>query len=718
MENISVNRMKLSALALSALVASACNAPAPSAGQVANRESPGKAALTLGVGGLLNVTVGTTPGVSLRVDVFPYALVNDTFPVIVSTRNSAGQLVTVAGNITISLSTNPTAATLLGASTKAPVNGVARFDVSIAKAGQGYGIKASQAAAGTATSALFNVAYSQDGVPGTTTSTAGVISPKVPLFASIAPGDVHYYKFSATAGQHLTVSSYANRIDNADWDTSLRVRLLAPDGTTEIARAAAINADGPGVHNGLLLVRLPQEGDYYLACDADNSGFQAGTYALLTTLAVDPGISLQKETEAWGATGVNDTIATPQKLNTGTLYGHYDSTTTGGATSDFYSINVTLAARVRLDLNAARSGAPYGDRTWVGRLELQDSTGAVLWANDKSYGLDPAIDYVITKVGTYYVRVTTSDTQPNAYSSPYFLSYATTPYNPLAEPATNTTTASAMSVAYNSDVTGSFSAPGTHWFAFGGTAGDVVRLVAQDRTVLQTATLAMAPAGATPAAAAPTADVTILQADGVTEVATASSFTDASKSRLNYRQTILPSTNTYFVRVQASAAGKFGLRLEKVTATGREVEPNDTAATATVVPANGWISGAIGAAGEQDHFKVHAEAGQLVTVSVLAANGAGLGSLLSDWGSSLVPSVEIHDTAGNLLSAASADRKGAANFAEALQHPLLAQVGNLPPAVEASFRPAGGRDFDVMVTDADGQGGAAYFFALLAGKEK
>src|SRR3954452_14479500 len=493
MENISVNRMKLSALALSALVASACNAPAPSAGQVANRESPGKAALTLGVGGLLNVTVGTTPGVSLRVDVFPYALVNDTFPVIVSTRNSAGQLVTVAGNITISLSTNPTAATLLGASTKAPVNGVARFDVSIAKAGQGYGIKASQAAAGTATSAAFNVAYSQDGVPGTTTSTAAVISPKVPLFASIAPGDVHYYKFSATAGQHLTVSSYANRNDNADWDTSLRVRLLAPDGTTEIARAAAINADGPGVDNGLLLVRLPQDGDYYLACDADNSGFQAGTYALLTTLVVDPGVSLQKETEAWGATAVNDTIATAQKLNPGTLYGHYDSTATGAPTSDFYSITLVNPIRMRLELNAARSGATYGDRPWVGRLELQDATGNVLWANDKSYGLDPAIDYVITKVGTYYVRVTTSNDQPNGRSSPYFLNYQATPYVAAAETMANATVSGATTLRYGSDVTGSFSAAGTHWFGFAGTAGDVVRVVVQDRTMLQTATLAMQP---------------------------------------------------------------------------------------------------------------------------------------------------------------------------------------------------------------------------------
>jgi Bacterial pre-peptidase C-terminal domain len=701
----------LSALGAAALCAAACNSPGSSspAGQMREHEAAGTEV----------TTAGTTPGLFLRVDVFPYALVNDTFPVIVSIRNSAGQLMNVAGNITISLSTNPTAATLLGSAIKAPTNGVARFDVSIAKPGQGYVIKASQGPAGTATSALFNVDYSQNGVPGTTTSTAAVISPKVPLFASMAPGDVHYYKFSATAGQHLTVSSYANRLDNPNWDTSLRVRLLAPDGTTEIARAAGINGDGPGVDNGLLLVRLPQDGDYYLVCDADNSGFQAGTYALLTTLVVDPGISLQKETEAWGATGVNDTIATAQKLSAGTMYGHYDSTATGGATSDFYAITIVNPVRVRVDLNAARSGAPYGDRPWVGRLELQDSTGAVLWGNDRSYGLDPAIDYVITKAGTYYVRVTTSNVQPNAYSSPYFLNYASTPYTAVAETATNTTTAGATTVAYNSDVTGTFAGPGTHWFAFGGTAGDVVRLIVQDRTVLQGATLGLPPPAQAPAPVAPTSDMSFVQADGVTVLPAATSPMDATKSLLNYRQTILPSTATYFVRVQSNTAGKFGLRLEKVTATGREVEPNDTAATATVMPASNWVSGTIGTTGEQDHFRVHADAaGQLVTVSVLAANGAGLGSFLSDWGSSLIPSIEIRDAAGNLLSATSADRKGATNFAETLQHPLVAQISNVPPTVQTSFRAPAAADFDVMVTDADGQGGANYFYALQVGKNQ
>jgi hypothetical protein len=245
-----------------------------------------------------------------------------------------------------------------------------------------------------------------------------------------------------------------------------------------------------------------------------------------------------------------------------------------------------------------------------------------------------------------------------------------------------------------------------------------LRVIAQDRTVLQGATLGLPPQAQAPPGVAPTANVTFIQADGVTELPNGYPSMDPTKSKLNYRQTILPSTNTYFVRVQSPTGGKFGLRLEKVTATGREVEPNDTAATATLMPASGWVSGAIGSTGEQDHFRVHAEAGQLVTVSVLAANGAGLSSELSDWGSSLIPSVEIRDAAGNLLSATSADRKGATNFAETLQSPLVATISNVPPTVQTSFRALAAADFDVMVTDADGQGGANYFYALQVGKNQ
>jgi hypothetical protein len=55
----------LFALGAAAILASACNSP----GQMRTREA-GQAA----------TTPGTTPGLSLRVDLFPYALVGDTFP--------------------------------------------------------------------------------------------------------------------------------------------------------------------------------------------------------------------------------------------------------------------------------------------------------------------------------------------------------------------------------------------------------------------------------------------------------------------------------------------------------------------------------------------------------------------------------------------------------------------------------------------------------------
>jgi hypothetical protein len=701
-----VNRLKyLGALVFAAVLVNACGPQSPSEEQT---EQTDEAASQV-------ASAGTTAGSSLQVNVFPYALPGETFPVIVSSRSATGQLVN-AGNVTVRLSANPTGATLLGSTTKALVNGVARFDLSL-KAGQGYAITASSTQGSTSTSAPFNVAYSQDvGSPAYTLSSAPVISPKVPMFGALNPGEVHYYKFPATAGQQLSVSTYADRLDNVDWDTSMRVRLIAPDGTTELASAGAARADAPEVDNGLSLVRIPQDGDYYLACDLDEAGRLSGRYAMVMTLAADPGISLQTEAEPWGITGQNDTIATAQKLFTGTLYGHYDSTP-GSQASDFYAIAVSNPVRVRLDLNAARSGAAYGDRAWIGRLELQDASGAVLWANDRSYGLDPAIDYVITRAGTYYVRVTASDDQPNGRSSPYFLNYQATPYVAAAETAANATASGATTLRYGSDVTGSFSAAGTHWFGFAGTAGDVVRLVVQDRTMLQTATLTMQPPGAMPAAAGPTADVTVLQGDGATELPAGSSFIDASESRLNYRQTILPATGTYFVRVRSTGIGKFGLRLERLTTSAREVEPNDTATTATLVPAGGWISGSVSSA-EQDHFKVHAEAGQLVTVSVLAGRGAGLGSPLSDWGSSLVPSLQISDSLGNVLSATSARRNGPLDFAETLQHPLVAQIGNVPPTLQASFRAPAAGDFDVLVTDADGQGGTNYFYALNVSKNQ
>jgi hypothetical protein len=208
----------------------------------------------------------------------------------------------------------------------------------------------------------------------------------------------------------------------------------------------------------------------------------------------------------------------------------------------------------------------------------------------------------------------------------------------------------------------------------------------------------------------------LLGTDGVTALASGALFGTAAESKLNVRQTILQSTGTYFVRVRSVTTGRFGIRLERLAATDREIEPNDSAAQATPIGASGWVSGGIGFGGDQDHFLVHAEAGQLTTVSLLAASGAGMGTALSDWGSALMPRVEVRSLQGALLSWTAADRKGAFNFAESAQHPLLPLLDR-SPMIQTSFRAPAAGDYEIVVTDADGQGGPTYFYALNVGNQ-
>ncbi|HEY6911454.1 MAG TPA: PPC domain-containing protein [Myxococcales bacterium] len=692
-----MNRIKLLA-ALGMAIAALAN-------QSCNRSGPAQGADT--AAGQSLTTAGTVAGLSLRVDLYPTALPGQPFNVDVSFRNSSGQLMNVADNVTLKLSTNPTGGTLGGTLTRGSVAGVASFpDLFLDNVGQGYVITASSVQAGTATSAAFAIAFSEDEdkapspSAGTSPSTARPISPLVPKFRTLGAGEVHYYQFRGKAGQLLTAQSYANRIDMRNWDTSLRLRLIAPDGVTEIARAGAAGPGQRGVDNAIATLRLPQDGTYSLAVDVDQAGFLSGVYALVIALAPNPGVLMQKEAEAWGVTGQNDTIATAQQLLPGMLYGHYDNAAGGAPTSDFYKIALLVPSRVRIDLQAARNGMAYGDALSDLRLELQTSTGAVLWSNDNSYGNDPVIDYIVNSPGTYYVRVTSN----GGGSAPYFLSYVPVPYVALAETAGNTSMTTATPMKFGVDYTGSFSAPGDHYFAFGGTAGDLVRVVVEGQTQLQSGTLTLSPVSAT-------GDAVLLGPDG-SLLASGASYSVPGESRLNLRQAILPSTGTWFVRVRSAVAGKFGLRVERIAGTAREVEPNDTVAQATPVPAGGWISGAISSPGDKDHFLVGASSGQLVTISLLGAAGTGLGSPLADWGSGLMPNVEVRNLSGDLLAVAGADRRGEQNYAESLQHPLVSAIGGGLPMLQVSFHAPASANYDVVVSDADGQGDPSYSYAL------
>jgi len=636
---------------------------------------------------------------TLRIDAYPAVLPGAQFAVDVSFRDATGNLLNVAKPVTIALGKSIAGSTLTGTKTITPASGVAHFgDLALDKVGQGYTLVATSSGASAGTSSTINVTWSENDQftagTGQNTSPAAAqpLSPAVPVVGSLAD-DVRYYRFHAATGQLLSVMSWANRMDPSNWDTSLRLRLLAANGTTEITRSGAPNRNSSGIDNGILALRIPADGDYFLGCDSDPGGFQSGQFAIMMTLT-NLG-TVQTETEPWGATGQNDSPTKAQALSPGLLFGHFDTPASNASTSDFYKIAVTTPSRVRVDLVAARNGAAYGDSLWDARLELQDASGTVLWANDDAYSTDPVIDYVITKAGTYYVRVARSENRSNTASSPYMLSYASTPYLPMVETARNGSPTTATPIAYGAEVSGTFTAAGDHFFAFGGAAGDVVRLVAEGRDNLQPATLNLNPnAGA---------DAVLLGTDGVTALSAGAGTGTGNENKFNIRQTILQANGTYFVRVRSQNTGKFGLRLELFAASAREVKPNNTPATATRID-TGWVSGNLATAGDVDHFKVHAEAGQFVSASLLAAPGYGTGTPSADWGSALMANLEVHDAQGNLLAATSADRLGNSNFAETDQR--------AEEMVEVAFRAPAAGDYDLAVSDADGQGGAAFFYAL------
>src|SRR5206468_5740441 len=103
-------------------------------------------------------------------------------------------------------------------------------------------------------------------------SSAANISPNVPIFGTLGAAEVHYFKFNGKAGQLFGVEAFANRLDQANWDTSMRIRLIAPDGTTELVRSGGISADANAFDTGTGM-SLPATGTYYIACDQDQSGF-------------------------------------------------------------------------------------------------------------------------------------------------------------------------------------------------------------------------------------------------------------------------------------------------------------------------------------------------------------------------------------------------------------------------------------------------------------
>lgn len=734
-------------ISVAVLASQACNSSPPGGGST-NGTAAVKQDIVAGtdvtVAGALSIAAPTT------------ALPSTSFPIQVSFRNTAGALIDTSDVVTLTVTNTTNGLTLTSSVSNAAVHGVATGNVNLSTVGTWTVTATSSQLTVTTTAVTTSVkaTYSDDdakttgAVANSSVSTAQNISPNVPMFGTLGGGEVHYYKFAGKAGQLFAAEGFANRLDQANWDTSLRIRLLAPDGTTELARSGAISADANAFDNGVA-ISLPATGTYYLACDQDQSGFASGKFGVLFTFYTLPaGAVFQTELEGVGVTGKNDTIATAEALVPGLMYGHYDNATGNVTTSDFYKVAVAGPARLQLELFSSRVGAFAGGKIWDGILQLQDAAGNVLARSDNAAFLDPRIDYTVTTAGTYYVKVSRAEYSTNTANSTYALQFGAAAFTGTA-PVASTATATAPAIVYGTDYTGSFTAAGTQYFSFAGTKGDVVRLVLNDKSSLQSATLGVSPAAAkptvtasgltsgliaSPSGAAPVVppgtaavipiavaspvvvipsttsassagvNAVLLSSDGATALPIGIASSTAAESKLNTRQTILQATGTYYVKVTGTAAGSFGIRVENVASTLSEVEPNDTIATGTALGTSNWASGVIASATDVDHFKIHGAAGQLLSVGIIAAAPGGIGTSAGDFGSSLVPIVEIHDTAGNLLASTTADRKGQTNFADSILYP--------EEMTSTAFRAPVAADYDVTVRDADGQGGAKFFYAL------
>jgi hypothetical protein len=500
--------------------------------------------------------------------------------------------------------------------------------------------------------------------------------------------DVDYYKFTAQAGQILTVASYATRLDLADWDTALHLTLLAADQSELTATGSnEIGLDFQTVDYGFPAIRIPETGQYYLRCEVDGADPSArtGQYALLVKLSAPPS-GLQIEAEAAAAVGQNDTRATAQPLSPGVVFGHYQ---TPGATStsdsDFYKLAIAGKTRMHLELTASRNGAS-GAAAWDPILELQDSQGTTLWRNDDMVFHDSAIDYVVTDPGDYYVRVTRFDANDDG-SAPYFLSYDATPYAPVSPAGANTTAESATPIGYGQAVQSVFGGtPTDQYFTFDGEAGDLVRLWFDDATHLQGSALNASNGAVTAQAVFVATDGTSVLRSSLPSPLNA----PPANSQYNVMQTILPATGTYFVVVSSNGAGAFGLHLDRVAAAGS---------------GPGWFAGTIAKASDKNTHLVHAEEGQLVTVSLYAgpsASGNDAGPF-GNWGSELVPTIAVVDPQGKPVSTISTDAIRT-NFAESVLRPEA--------TVETSFRAAAAGDYTVVVSDAGGLFGPTLFYAL------
>jgi subtilisin-like proprotein convertase family protein len=268
------------------------------------------------------------------------------------------------------------------------------------------------AMAAVAAPTLLPAAPGEEQEPNGSVATASPIASGERVRASLAPGDdVDYYRFVASAGDHVFAATMTHAFGASDGETQLT--LLRAQGAQVIETDYDSGSFGPKA-SSIAGAETPTDGVYLLKVNHAWADGELPAYDLYLQLR-----SSQPAEEA----EPNDTMATANPLSGGYFTGAHAFP----GDRDFYAMELSAGDTVflSLDVDPERDEQSYHARLGFG--PLGDDNASVVVSDRGSTGaaaLIPSDSYEITvsKSGDYYALVSASDPTEGRADATYRLS--------------------------------------------------------------------------------------------------------------------------------------------------------------------------------------------------------------------------------------------------------------------------------------------------------
>lgn len=495
-------------------------------------------------------------------------------------------------------------------------------------------------------------------------------------------GDVDFWKVQLKAGKIVSIAIRACQFDFDTWNTNgnvPRLTLYAEDGTTKVVEQDSDGnfSDGWSWHWGDLDIPsfyIETGGTYYVAVTQDQTSTDGGAYVLEVNEVSGFG-TIHHELEDAGNPNSNDTSGTAETITAGTWLGYHDA-----GESDWYQFTITAPTYVRFQTYSYRNGAQEGGDYVDPEIWLYDTDGSTeLFSNNDDYFYDSGLDYLLDTAGTYFIEVN-DDGSPQGPGQYLMNLKLTTVGTPVDEVEPNESTSTGTLLTYGQSGFGNVAFGELDCWSFEGTAGDMVHITVYDRN------------------GGPF--------DGYLDVDMEDSNSDPVDYEWYYNSfntvnTILQADGTFgFFVVNNDSDSDYVVRIDKVSSSTYETEPNDSQAEQQAFSGRSRFAGVIGTSGDVDMYSFQGKANQVYEFSCYAGIWEGMASDYQGFGSEMYPTLTIYDANGDPIAWSSDDSVSSEN----LMHPEA--TTNL-----TFVAPANGT-YTIEVSDQYGDFGSDIYYVL------